>query len=577
MITWRHITSRRPATAWPEHGQPPALLDPVTLGPGRATPSLAAVATPEADPAGPPAPAAAAYDDNPAEADQPLERLLAPGVVVGLVMGLDAAPRLLTGSDLAELHDPLGRLLASGKSPLTLAALLEALDAETSIALPKQQAFLAGEAGQLPASPELTPDFRLVVTRGTSTETDLLVSTDASGDPKQVFLQVAGWDPDAEWFNYYMRIGPAWVWSGNSTHALAEPSRGQGCFDSHVNGSLVMKELKVPWVNWHSMKRSIPFAAGEAFRALPVAASLTGAETLEQIVRAGVSRWTAARLQRAVSADGTIEHPERLLRHLLTTTTINLTSSSTESAATVADPAAEIDLPLTFWEHNELLIDTLGIPLSEDIVPPTLNGMRYGEVLTRYDVALQQDRFRRPGDSFFAFVVPEPSVEDTEAVRQLLAAGRITPRFAACVLMIDFPNPVYSPHRAALLTHVPATLTPTATGDISAEVADRILAAPSASTPGTPEQAFAEHWALGDNWAGSFGDRLDDYLRQANQRIATPEGVDDYFHLAVSRRRQFATARLNEFALTLPATSVPADAPLLSMRPDATVGPARTP
>jgi hypothetical protein len=34
-------------------------------------------------------------------------------------------------------------------------------------------------------------------------------------------------------------------------------------FDSHVNGSLVMKELKAPWTHWHSSRAKIQDTASK--------------------------------------------------------------------------------------------------------------------------------------------------------------------------------------------------------------------------------------------------------------------------------------------------------------------------
>ena len=54
-----------------------------------------------------------------------------------------------------------------------------------------------------------------------------------------------------------LRIEETWVWAGNSLSALETPSRANACFDSHVNGGLVMKELKIPWMNWESSTGTI--------------------------------------------------------------------------------------------------------------------------------------------------------------------------------------------------------------------------------------------------------------------------------------------------------------------------------
>lgn len=40
-----------------------------------------------------------------------------------------------------------------------------------------------------------------------------------------------------------------WASAGSCNHALDEPARGKGPVDGHINGNLVMKELKAPWAH----------------------------------------------------------------------------------------------------------------------------------------------------------------------------------------------------------------------------------------------------------------------------------------------------------------------------------------
>jgi hypothetical protein len=53
------------------------------------------------------------------------------------------------------------------------------------------------------------------------------------------------------------RISGNWFWAGHSNMAFNPATRLQGPFDGHVNGNLVMKELTLPWNNWHSSAASI--------------------------------------------------------------------------------------------------------------------------------------------------------------------------------------------------------------------------------------------------------------------------------------------------------------------------------
>ncbi len=496
---------------------------------------------------------------------------LAPSTVYRFVMGLDSEPTVMSQSELAALADPMGMMLGQGSFPLTVQDVLAEIDAAAT--LPLQRSYLASEAGQIPVaeSGSLERDLRFAITRAQAANVDLLISTSAIGDPATTFLQVMGWDGAAGQFNYYMRLDRTWVWAGNSYSALAPESRGQGCFDSHVNGSMVMKELKQPWMHWQSMSATILLAPDDPLRQNPLYRSLSGAEDLEHTVRAGVSRWTSARLKRAVGPEGRITELDRLLRQLCTTTTVNLASSVTESSTVADNPARTLTLPLSFWLNTDSLLDDLGIPAR--FVPPSVAGKLYLDSLARYDFALVEGEFRQPGDAFFAFTVPEAAFEDIEVVNQLVRRKIISAQFAASVLMVDFPNPVFSSARGKLLGYVPpaATVDP-AGGGVSQQVAEVIVQAATGLPAGSPEAQFAEHWGLPDaQWREEFAGRIQDYVNAVTIRIGTTQGFDDYVRLAESRRREFKRSRLNEFTLTLPVTNIPPDAPLLQMNPDGTI------
>jgi hypothetical protein len=496
---------------------------------------------------------------------------LAPSTVYRFVMGVDSEPTVMPQAQLDSLADPLGVLLHQGTFPLTVHDLLAALDVAGT--LPLQRSYLVSEAGQIPltADGSLHRDRRFAITRARAATVDLLISTGATGDPATTFLQVMGWDDPGGRFNYYMRLDRSWVWAGDSYSALAPESRGQGCFDSHVNGSMVMKELKQPWLHWQSMNATILVGPDDPLRREPLYHSLSGAEDLELTVRAGVSRWTAARLKHAVTPEQQVSDLDRLLRQLCTTTTVNLTSSVTASSTVASNPAKPLSLPLGFWLNVDLLLNDLGIPAR--FVPPGVPGQLYLDSLARYNFALVEGEFRQPGDTFFAFVVPEAAFEDIEVVNQMVRRGFISAHFAASVLMVDFPNPVFSPARTSLLAYVPtkATMDP-AGGGVSQQIAEAIVQAAGNLPAESPEAQFAENWQLAETqWRDVFAARIQNYMTAVTLRIGTAGGFDDYVRLAESRRREFKPRLLNEFTLTLPVTNIPPDVPLLQMNPDGTI------
>ncbi len=78
-------------------------------------------------------------------------------------------------------------------------------------------------------------------------------------------------------------------------------------------------------------------------------------------------------------------------------------------------------------------------------------GRFYRQSLVRFDVHRTDGAFRVEGDSHFAFLVPEPAFEDRDLLDLLVQEGILSQRFAACLLMVDFSNAIFSPRRAALL------------------------------------------------------------------------------------------------------------------------------
>ncbi|MFJ6674768.1 hypothetical protein ACIQMJ_27025 [Actinosynnema sp. NPDC091369] len=489
---------------------------------------------------------------------------LRPGTLYRFVdVGDGGGPRVMGAAEREALGDPMATtFFRHGHFPLTAGEVMAGLDRVGAV--PEVRSYLISEAGQLGDAPGLVKDFRFAVVRGRGSDADLMISTSATDQTPNAFLQVAAWDDQAGRFHYYVRLDRAWVWCGDSWTALRPESRGRACFDSHVNGSVVMKELKQPWLHWHSMSAAIHLAPDDPVRSSPLFAFLTNAEVLEPTIRAAVDRWTTARL-RAATASGTIEHPDWLLRQLFTTTTVNLASSTAEF--TSLDDRDAFEPPLSFWLHNEALLDVLGIPAGFGI--PAMSAPLYLDRLRHYDFRLTEGDFSRPGDTFFAFVVPEAAFEDLHVVDRMIQTGLLGARFVACALMVDFPNPVFSRRRARLMAHCPTT--PTAVGD---GLDDRLAAAIAAAADddASPEAEFAANWAVSD-WPDRFAARIDDYVRAVTARLGTPEGTDDYVRLAESRRREFRWSKLAEFTLTVPRTSIPDDAPLLEMAPDGSVRP----
>lgn len=440
--------------------------------------------------------------------------------------------------------------------------------------LPHRLSFVIAEGGAIPfdEAPALQRGFRFVMAYGRQEgSADLFVSTAVPFDSADQFLQVLGWDGTAGAFQFYERRNGSWFWAGNSWDALEEDMRGKGPFDSHVNGSMVMKELRLPWLHWSSQSHTIPTEAlgpGDPLKDDPFFTGAEGGEALEKLVVDGIDRWTGARLSRVVAADGAIAQAPRLMRHVLTTTTVNIACSPDTSAG---PPSAPVRIPRSFFFNTRCLLDQIG--LQPQVERPQVSRERYLASSRRLGLHLAdplQD-FRREGDVMFGWAVPEPAFEDIDVLAHLLRRGVLSQRFAGALLMVDFPNPVGSKAREALMRHVPADVA--AGGPGLETLMMEALKAAAANDLSSPEAEFLLHWGTDDTtWREAAAGRIGAFMAAVAGRLADDAGLDDLMRLAESRRREFRRRPLSEFGLTLPRLgAVAQDAPILRLEADGRV------
>ncbi len=503
---------------------------------------------------------------------------LTPGTVHRFVLGVDPVPRPLTADELDALNDPVATaLLRRGVFPQTARELLAALDALGAQGLPVQESYVVGDGGQIPWTPEtagVARQLRVVVSRRATlgAQPDLLMSTSTALDAPTAFLQVLGWDAAAGVFRYYERRDGTWIVAGTSWDALREPSRGRGPFDSHVNGALVMKELKLPWSHWHSQSASITpavLAPDDPIRTEPIWTERTGAENFEvAVAQPGVFRWTRSRFDQVIGADGTVTALPELLRQVLTTTTVNLVSSVAES--TTVARLDRLELPMTFFLDVDAFAGPLGMTPP---AAPTVAGPAYDAARTQLELHLDDGAgFRRPGETFFAFLVPERALEDQMVLDELITREVLSVRLATCLLLVDLANPVWSDRRAALLAHVPATVAAGNDGAALDELLGTAIEA-AATTPDGPEAEFVQWWTGSEEpgFALRVQARLTEFLDAWQRRLDGPDGAVDLLRLAQGRRRRFRDSQLAEFALTVPRSPVDDAARALRVGPDASV------
>jgi hypothetical protein len=508
----------------------------------------------------------------------------------------------------ANLNDLWGKeVLRQGKFPQ------EVKDSQEVIAKANpnltEKIYLVAEGGQIPLSVaprDKNRDPRLAITW----KSDGILSTLLSGKPgtKTGFLQVIAWDSQKKEFNYYeLNQEKNWSWAGDSSHARQPKFMGQGCFDCHHNGSVIMKELKRPWNNWQSQLATIDLSVlPEMVAKDPNLSQLIGAEVLEQDIGGGVSQYYNAWLDSHISEDlKTVTEVPELLRHLTTTTSVNFESSNNprlQNPKTVP--------PKNFFLFDEVLSKlTVGYKFPDTSVDTN----EFKQIIDNKGFALRRcDRstdankcqpntvdYEQKGTTFNPFFVPVPSNEDTFVIQNLMkfTVNRnnqrkniqfITDKFAAAILMVDFQNPVFSPVRSSLQTYVDkldvATIDDRGGSNIPslfvAQIQEAVKNQPPCSTQDldscSAEQQFLNTWSLPDaTWKDTVNQRIQAYLNAVNTQIANGTGLSDYVDLSISRGRQFASIdpinNLFEFSLLLPQTDLPTNAPLLRMQTDGKV------
>ena len=259
--------------------------------------------------------------------------------------------------------------------------------------------------------------FRFAVARSRGEFPLLISSSTAIHSPENgAFLQVIGWDATHEIFHYYERLNGTFFWADMSHHALEDATRGEGPFDSHVNGSMVMKELRPPWVHWHAPQAGINAEAlapddhlrDEALFKNRVTAEAAG----DRVVRPGIRRWNGSpraqsgRSRWGLAARAPLSAAGRNRHH------------RQPGYLRDGEPSAHrrvlLRPPLSFSLNRDTLFDTLGLlPDDPSVADIAIPGRLYLACLQRYDVRRSDGNIRIAGDSHFAFLTPEPAFEDT--------------------------------------------------------------------------------------------------------------------------------------------------------------------
>jgi len=155
----------------------------------------------------------------------------------------------------------------------------------------------------------------------------------------------------------------------------------------------------------------------------------------------------------------TVLEGRRLLRPLFETVEVNLASSRDTSGFHLFGtpnefvPDANILIPDNFFLNTRLIADLL------QLTNARAEFRSFGKLTQLENKKLIEGARVRlggvPGDTHFAWFVPEPGFSDTDLADQLLKLGVISPHFLASLLAVDLETPIFSNQRARLLRFIP--------------------------------------------------------------------------------------------------------------------------
>ena len=520
-----------------------------------------------------------------------------PQTLVRHVEGLDSEPRPFDEGDVErQLGDPFGKLIAAARDPRpgTLAEVLRLIDSLGTDAggLVNQMVFIVSESGQITVAeaPQLKRRARAVIVRQNAAARDaVFVAPSMRADGRGV-IEVMGWDPHKALFNYYERAFdpseiPVWIWKGDSSHAWNAQTRDGACFRCHRNGEPVMKELRQPWQNWHSPNATIkpesipddsPLKTDPLFSIVPESAFLKPADVFENVVKGWIGTLNRARIARYKAGELSVRN---LLEPLFRTTTVNWQPSLDVSAGVEA-----VRVPWTFFYNSSALGDAAELICDDSgafgQTAPLLDRTAYNDALARLNFRLEEPGVYRkqPGDTHFAFLALEPARTDVDLIFNLVKQGVIGRRLAATLLLVDVPNPVYSPMREAMYALVPDwRVGDVGPAGLDVRLPDLFRGLHAAGTIPEPARTgisqFLALWASAPaSWEADACRRLEAYLGNVGQRWRGGDHVP-YFRLLGARRDRFLSSaheKLKESELLFPKSDT---SPGLVMHDDGTVRP----
>lgn len=492
------------------------------------------------------------------------------------ILGIDPKPRPILHHELDSFGDSFSQIvLLAGGLPMTLRELQEQL--ESTDELVNRNVFLVAEGGQFNLNtPQFSVNARLVFSwrKQGSAAPDVLLSTVPLANSSFSLLQLASWSAKDGVYHFFERMnGDKWIWVGHSRFAFDPRTRGRGLFDGHINGSLVMKELKRPWVHWESQSATIPREVFENEGELdsePLFQEITGAQILEQQIISGVRQVTKNRIKRDLADNENTLMPT-YTRQIVNSTTVNLVSSFTKFGELIHQPMI---LPASFFLNIDVISElVLQIDFMADVIPSSnisIDGTLYLKAIVALNMSVESHdmAISIQGDTHFPFVVPERAFEDNVIINEFAQQNIFSPRLLLCIIMVDFHNPIISNLRASLENYFPPSLT---IRNADTEFIEAIEESVNSTMPGSAEFEFLRYFN-DPSLLSTIQKELALFFNGLQSTVATQLGVERLLILAEHRRGFFkATGGLSEFSSTLSELGMNIDLSSVSIERDGTI------
>lgn len=516
------------------------------------------------------------------------------GKIYRYIEGIDTCVIPLSNSDIDKLTDPFATaLLRKGNFPDGVPAMTKGIKSSLGY---DPTTYLVGEGSQIPttvAGREMSRGLRYSMTWGPhAAEGEIMMSKLVPATINSL-IEVMAFDEQTKKYNYYFlrpQVGApddslmVWAWTGNTPMAREPKTIGQGCFRCHHNGVPVMREIESPWNNWQSQRANISAAVvPKAVAGESVFLQRRGAEIFEELVRGSVQHYYQDLLgERTRKEGGTtyLSKVDDLLRHLATTTTINLKSTEIQSKGEDTSPP-NLDIvgvpPKDTFLSDTLFQTTLGLNYSSLAV--TFPRKDYDAYLEKHKFTLigtkgftreTEEAYRYPSSTYFAYFVPQVPAEDIYVTQMLLQSKIVTDKFVGALLMVDYKNPLFSAKRTSLQQNYADKITKgtVANGvssvptDFAAKIKETGAKACSADKfdACSAEEQFLYTWELPDaEWKQLSAKRLQSYVNSV-ANMEPNKRLEYLMRRSIEERDRFAsTATICEYfeaKLLFPDTNI---------------------